>query len=66
MDSTIIVGTHVAFDSDHGPQTGRVTAFIKCIENGQPNAMIEIDHELDGIIWTMPVAALKPSHVNTI
>ena len=59
MASTIIIGTRVKFDSDHGPQAGTVTGFLKCIANGPRHATIEIDHELAGIVWTMPVSELQ-------
>ena len=58
MKPQITVGMRVAFDSEHGPQIGWVTGLMPCISNGQQHAAIEIEHELDGIVFMMPVAAL--------
>lgn len=59
MSSEIKIGTHVKFESDYGPQTGYVIDLIKCIANGQPHATIEVDHELHGIVWAIPLAGLQ-------
>ena len=59
MNPQITVGMRVAFDSEHGPQTGRVTGLLPCIGNGQMHATIEIEHELmPCIVYTIPVAVL--------
>ncbi|MET3135293.1 hypothetical protein AAKU55_005601 [Oxalobacteraceae bacterium GrIS 1.11] len=57
--SPITVGTHVEFDSDHGPQAGTVIDFMPAGPNGQRLAAIAIDHDLEGIVWTMPVTSLQ-------
>ena len=54
MNQKIIVGMRVAFDSEHGPQTGLVTGLLPCIGNGQLHAAIEADD----VVFTLPVAAL--------
>lgn len=58
MNGLITIGTPVEFDSEHGPQTGKVTNFLPCLSNGRRHATIEIDHQLDGIVFNMPVDEL--------
>ncbi len=60
MNELISIGTAVEFDSEHGPQTGKVTNFLPCLSNGRRHATIEIDHHLDGIVFNMPVDELVP------
>ncbi|MFZ6871133.1 hypothetical protein ACO0LF_03600 [Undibacterium sp. Di27W] len=59
VNQEIKVGSYVEFDSDYGPQKGVVTGLLPCLENGRQFAAIEIDHELDGIVFKMPIDTLK-------
>ena len=59
ITTDIAPGTPVEFDSEHGPQTGIVIGLIQCVTNGRKHAAVEINHDLDGILWNVPVDTLK-------
>ena len=60
-NTDINVGTKVTFDCSKGTQSGKVTGIFTCITNGRRHAMVEIDHELPGIVHLVPVDELKTS-----
>ena len=55
--TAIAVGTRVRYYSD-GHQAGTVSALLRDIGNGQPVAVINVDHDLPGIVEMMPVTEL--------
>lgn len=44
---------------DHGELTGSVLDIVRDIENGRAFAIVEIDHELPGILHSVPMDLLK-------
>ncbi len=52
-------GSRVEFDSDYGPQTGTVFGVMRDVGNGEPFAMVEIDHAMDGMYWKVPLHKLQ-------
>lgn len=57
----ITIGTPVAFDSEHGPQTGTVADIKSDIGNGQSIAIIQVAGCLDNTPWQMPLNQLQRS-----
>lgn len=58
MRNAIIIGARVICPS-HENKTGTVTGILRDIGNGQPFAVINVDHDLPGIFESMPVAELQ-------
>ncbi len=54
MKNKIAIGNTVTFDSEHGPQTGKVRGLIPNAAH-PTSAVIDVDHTLEGMMWTMPV-----------
>ncbi len=57
--TTIDPGARVEFDSEFGPQTGTVLTITRDVGNGQPFAVIEIDHGMAGMPWKVPLQQLQ-------
>jgi hypothetical protein len=60
MKKQIAPGDRVGFDdAQDGPQTGTVISFV---DSGRAPAtvLIEVDHSLPGVTWTVPVPDLSP------
>jgi len=52
-------GSRVEFDdAQDGPQKGTVLGIISTLT--PPSAVILVDHALDGVVWNVPLAKLKP------
>jgi hypothetical protein len=64
MQTQIIAGTRVEFDSEHGPQKGTVIGVQKDISNGQAYAVVEVDHVLNGCTWQVPLNNLQHEAVS--
>lgn len=62
MDQTnnITIGTAVHFDSEHGPQSGKVLSIKTDLSNGCRVALVKVPGTLNGEPWPMPVAQLQP------
>ncbi len=54
-------GSRVEFDSEHGPQKGTVLGVTCDVGNGEPFAVIEIDHAMAGMLWKVPLQQLQPA-----
>lgn len=54
-------GARVQFDSEYGPQVGTVLGVTRDVGNGEPFAVIEIDHAMAGMLWKVPLHKLQPS-----
>ena len=59
--TAITVGARVRYYSD-GRQVGTVSDLIRDIGNGQLVAVINVDHDLPGIVEMMPVTELASVH----
>lgn len=58
MKNQIAIGNIVKFDTEHGPQTGTVRGLIP--NAAHPTAaIIDVDHTLEGAMWTIPVNDLS-------
>ncbi len=57
--TTITVGAHVEFDTEHGPQAGVVEQFKSDVGNGQRIAVVRVAGTLGGAPWHMPVEQLQ-------
>lgn len=55
----IKTGSHVSFENEYGPQTGRVIDFIPCLVNGREHARVLIDADLPGIVHQVPADTLQ-------
>ncbi|MFJ2986581.1 hypothetical protein ACIPF8_01855 [Collimonas sp. NPDC087041] len=53
------VGDAVAFDLNYGPQTGTVIAIQRHVSNAQQFALVEIDHQLNSIVESIPLLGLQ-------
>jgi hypothetical protein len=53
-------GVRVSFDDPHeGPQTGTISGVLDT-SGTVPSAVINVDHNMDGITWNVPLARLTP------
>ncbi|HEY0843783.1 MAG TPA: hypothetical protein VGE12_00340 [Noviherbaspirillum sp.] len=59
MTNNITIGTKVHFDSDNGPQRGRIVDFMCDVGNGQRIALVDVPGTLNGMPWAIPVNDLK-------
>lgn len=59
MQQNISTGTPVTFDSEHGPQRGTVSGIKRDVTNAQQWAVVEIDHDLPGILMNVPLDKLQ-------
>lgn len=59
MKDQITKGTRVGFDSEHGPQKGTVIGILQDIGNGQRVAAVEVDWQMSGFVWQVPVNDLQ-------
>jgi hypothetical protein len=55
----ITKGASVYFDIGRGTQSGTVIDLLPCITNGRQHAIVELDHQLPGILQTVPVDQLN-------
>ncbi|RJG06269.1 hypothetical protein D3870_09815 [Noviherbaspirillum cavernae] len=51
--------TPVEFDCDDGRLTGTVIDIQRSVENARAFAIIEIDHELPGVVRSVPLDQLR-------
>ncbi len=58
--TTITVGAHVEFDTEHGPQAGIVEDLRCDLGNGQRIAVIYVAGTLNRAPWMIPVEQLQP------
>lgn len=63
MKTQITAGTRVEFDSDYGPQKGTVIGVQRDVANGEPYAVVEVDHALSGCTWQKPLKDLQAEAV---
>ena len=59
--TAIGVGARVRFYSD-GSQAGTVSALLRDIGNGRQLAVVNVDHDLPGIVEMVPIADLDIVH----
>lgn len=52
-------GTHVKFDSEHGPQEGKVAQIKADVTNGRRVAAVHVAGTMDGQPWHVPVDQLR-------
>jgi FKBP-type peptidyl-prolyl cis-trans isomerase 2 len=60
MKKLIEPGMRVTFDTDEGPLAGTCAEIRKDIGNGQPYALVDVDHAMAGAQWRVPVASVEP------
>ena len=59
MTTKITIGTKVKFESDEGPQEGRVVDIKPDLGNGQRIAIVHVAGTLNGRPWEVPANDLK-------
>lgn len=60
MTNSIEEGSRVEFDDiDYGLQKGTVLGVTRNVGNGEPFAVVEIDHALAGMLWKVPLHKLQ-------
>lgn len=59
MKQDITIGTPVQFDSDEGPQRGRIAELKSDLSNGQRIALVDVPGTMNGRPWEIPVNDLK-------
>ncbi|WP_089401405.1 hypothetical protein [Noviherbaspirillum humi] len=57
-NSSITLKSRVDFDSDDGRHTGTVVGLLRDINNGRGIALVEIDHELPGVVHQVAIDQL--------
>lgn len=63
MKKEITIGTNVRFESDAGPQRGRVADIKPDLGNGQRIALVDVPGTLNGMPWQIPVNDLQHDRV---
>lgn len=58
MNHPITIGTRVEFDSEVGLQRGTVLNVPAVARNAVPHALIQVDHALSGIHWSVELHKL--------
>ena len=59
MNPQITVGTHVEFDTEHGPQAGIIEDIRHDLGNGQRIAVICVPGTLNRTSWMIPIEQLQ-------
>lgn len=57
----LMQGSRVEFDSEFGPQVGTVLDVTRDVGNGEPFAVVELDHAMAGMLWKVPLHQLQPT-----
>jgi hypothetical protein len=58
-NQNITKGASVYFDIGRGTQSGTIIDLRPCVTNGRQHAIVELDHQLPGILQSVPIDQLS-------